>query len=345
MRTFSPSRVASKPSIRTSSSSRSTSLSLRGPPGLTLVESSSCIRGPVGGLGLMVSLDDADPASRIEGLGGAGTGLAAGSGLGATGFLAGTRAAGLGATCGLDVPAFAGASFATRVAEPRAGFEAFWARDARPRALAFCEARGAGPRARDGFFDGRLEELTPELSDLPDRARHGLQRYDGCGALRVRNPFWRRVRNSFRMHADHPIVNTALLDDQRSDRGVALETPRGHDLQPAGGHDVAAYEPRDRDPDASNVGLDVCIGADHEVTVRLDLAAEVAEQLPGAFQLELAREGILLGDRRRPGVQTEQVGPSVRARRNNRRIHPNLGHSKPPRPPSLPNERLPPVAA
>jgi hypothetical protein len=85
----------------------------------------------------MVSLDDADPASRIEGLGGAGTGLAAGLGLGAAGFLGMTREAGLGVVCGLDLPAIAGARFATRVAEPRAGVEAFWARGARPRALAF----------------------------------------------------------------------------------------------------------------------------------------------------------------------------------------------------------------
>jgi hypothetical protein len=40
-------------------------------------------------------------------------------------------------------------------------------------------ARDAWPRARDGFFDGLLEELTPELSDLPNRVGSGLQSYDG----------------------------------------------------------------------------------------------------------------------------------------------------------------------
>src|SRR5207253_10632753 len=86
-RTLSPARVASKPSIRTSSSSSSTSLRRRDPPGRTLVESWSCGRGPWDGLGLMVSLDEAEPGSRIPGLdvgeaGLAGSGLGVGSGAG-----------------------------------------------------------------------------------------------------------------------------------------------------------------------------------------------------------------------------------------------------------------------
>src|SRR5207302_3984076 len=74
-------------SIRTSSSSSSTSLRRRDPPGRTLVESWSCGRGPWDGLGLMVSLDEAEPGSRIPGLdvgeaGLAGSGLGVGSGAG-----------------------------------------------------------------------------------------------------------------------------------------------------------------------------------------------------------------------------------------------------------------------
>src|SRR4029077_3428831 len=96
-RTLSPASVASEPSIRTSSSSSSTSLSLRGPLGRILVESWSCGRGPVVGLGLIVSRDEAHPARRIAGREGGmtgrvgrGFGLGSGNGAGraaAVGFL------------------------------------------------------------------------------------------------------------------------------------------------------------------------------------------------------------------------------------------------------------------
>src|SRR5690349_19116048 len=142
MRTFSPASVASKPSIRTSSSSSSTSLSLRGPLGRALVESWSCGRGPVVGLGLMVRREDAEPARRMPGREGGMTGrVGRGFGLGSC------RGAGVAATGGF----LAFGSLA-------AGFlpGALWAADA-------ARARDLSGRARAGFFDGRLEELTPEL--------------------------------------------------------------------------------------------------------------------------------------------------------------------------------------
>lgn len=39
-------------------------------------------------------------------------------------------------------------------------------------------ARDAWLRARDGFLDGLLEELTPEFPDPTDWVRHWLQGYD-----------------------------------------------------------------------------------------------------------------------------------------------------------------------
>src|SRR5438128_6445620 len=167
MRTVSTARVASKPSIRTSSSSSSTSLRRRDPPGRTLVESWSCGRGPWDGLGLMVSLDEAEPGSRIPGLdvgeaGLAGSGLGMGSGAG--------RAAAAGAGLGVAlVPGrltFGGDFFAVEAA-----------RGAGPRAFAICGARGA-PLAPGGFFDGRLRGPTPEFPYPADPGRHRLPNYD-----------------------------------------------------------------------------------------------------------------------------------------------------------------------
>lgn len=189
MRTRSPASVASNPSIRTSSSSRSTSLSGRGPLGRGRVDSSSCGRGPWGGPGLMVSLDDADPASRIDGREG-GTGLVWcpvgldgrgarwGSGRGApfgivllaAGFgAAGLGAAGFGAAdLGAADLGAAGLRLAPeRLAALRGGLEA---------GFAAARTRGAWPRARDGFLGRRLEELTPQFSNSAHRVGRCLQR-------------------------------------------------------------------------------------------------------------------------------------------------------------------------
>jgi hypothetical protein len=79
---------------------------------------------------LIVSRDEADPASLIEGLAGAAAGFGAGSGLGAAGFGAATRETAFGATWGLDFFVFTGARFVTLTAGLRAGFATFWTRDA-----------------------------------------------------------------------------------------------------------------------------------------------------------------------------------------------------------------------
>ena len=136
----------------------------------------------------MVSRDEAEPASRMPRRSGGGTAGLVGSALG--GGSGGDLGAGLGA----------GLRTAGTVR-----FEALAGRSA-------ARARGALPRARDGFFDGLLEELTPELSDLPDRVRVGFQSYDGRLCRHMRHPFERSVRDALGMNADHPIVNAAFLD-------------------------------------------------------------------------------------------------------------------------------------
>src|SRR6266702_3037177 len=67
MRTLTPSSVALKASIRTSSSSSSTSLSRRGPAGRTLSDRTSCVLIAPGGPGLIVSHDDPVPARLMDG--------------------------------------------------------------------------------------------------------------------------------------------------------------------------------------------------------------------------------------------------------------------------------------
>src|SRR6266571_8093631 len=163
MRTFSSLSTASKPSISTSSSSSSTSLRRRWPPGRTFVDSWSVGRGPCCGLGLMVSREEPGPESRIPGLGAgtaglAGSGLGAGSGSAACGRgsgaagLGGEFGAGFGAGVSTGLRPFGGVRLVTLAAGRRTA----------------SRARGAWPRARDGFFAGLLEELTPELSDFTD---------------------------------------------------------------------------------------------------------------------------------------------------------------------------------
>jgi len=85
---------------------------------------------------LIVSLDDAEPARRIPGRGGVGEAGLVGSGLG-VGSGGALRAGSLALGAGLRL--LGGGRFATLAA-------------GRPAA----RARGAWPRARDGFFDGPL---------------------------------------------------------------------------------------------------------------------------------------------------------------------------------------------
>src|SRR5947208_10091019 len=269
IRTLSPSRVASKPSIRTSSSSSSTSLSRRDPPGRTLVDSLSCGRGPWDGLGLIVSRDEAEPGRRIPGLGAGGIAGLLGSDLGA-GSGGGFRSAG------------EGAAEADGLA---AGFDPFGDVGLAGRSAA--RGRGASPRARDGFFNGLLEELTPELPDLPDWVRHRPQSYDGRLRLHLRESLWMRVGHALRVDPDHAVVDAALLHDEGSHHGVAFETPGARDLEAVGCDHVAADKTRDRDPRPPDVRLHVGFGPDQEVTVRLDLSAEAAEDLSVAPELKL----------------------------------------------------------
>src|SRR2546428_13169000 len=80
MRTITPSSVAGKPSIKTSSSSSSTSLRRRGPGGRTLSERTSWVLMTPGGPGLIASLEDPAPARRRDGFGlGGGGGLLVGA--------------------------------------------------------------------------------------------------------------------------------------------------------------------------------------------------------------------------------------------------------------------------
>src|SRR5438309_3115176 len=234
MRTLSPARVASKPSIRTSSSSSSSSLRGRWPPGRTLVESCSWGRGPCCGLGLIVSLDEAEPARRIPGRGGSGDAGLVGSGLGvgSGGGFGAARVSGLAA--GLRL--FGGGRLATRAAGRSAA-----------------RARGAWPRARDGFFDGRLEELTPKLPDPPDGISRGAQSYDGR-LSGLRQPLQGGVGHSLAMNPNDAVGAAAFLNDTRSHGAAPFLPACAGDLQ-LGGDDVAPAEPRQSDPRAPNLRL------------------------------------------------------------------------------------------
>src|SRR6266566_3911753 len=240
MRTRSSFSTASNPSIKTSSSSSSTSLSRRGPPGRTLVDSSSCGRGPCGGLGLMVRRDEAEPASRMPGRGagtaglmGSGFGVGSCSGLGARLTLGGACVAGLGAVRAGPVTVlrpWGGVRFAA-LAAGRLG----------------ARAGGFWPRACDGFLDGPLEELTPEFSDSPDWAWRGPQRYDRRLRRHLRHALSRCVGNALGVNPDDAVVDASLLDDQGPHRSVSLQAAGAGDLQPVAGDDAAANEARDRD--------------------------------------------------------------------------------------------------
>src|SRR6266446_169207 len=193
MRTRSSLRTASNPSIRTSSSSRSTSLRRRGPPGLTFVESWSWGRGPCGGLGLMVKREEADPARRMPGRG-AGTAGFMGSGFGVGSC---SRWGGLAGWGGAFAAGFRGAVAGLTTGLRPLGGCRLAALDEGPRTARFAVgARGGRPRGRDGFFDGPLEELTPEFSDSPDWAWRGPQRYDRRLRRHLRHALWRCVGNA-----------------------------------------------------------------------------------------------------------------------------------------------------
>ncbi len=117
----------------------------------------------------MVSRDDAEPASRIDGLdGGAGRESWIRAGLEGRGARCGSGrglAAGFGTTAGGGVCLPAGRAWSAGRFEARvvvclvAGF-------------AVARRRGAWPRACDGFLDGFLEELTrplkPRLGPVPE---------------------------------------------------------------------------------------------------------------------------------------------------------------------------------
>src|ERR1700681_3257624 len=89
-----------------------------------------------------------------------------------------------------------------------------------------------GAFALDGLFEGRLEELTPELPDLADRARHGPQSDDRGPRRGVDDGHRLRIRHTLGMDPDDTQVDAALLDHERADLGVALEAPCRRDLQP-----------------------------------------------------------------------------------------------------------------
>src|SRR5437868_10823583 len=195
----------------------------------------------------MVRRDDADPASRIPFLGAGVAGLT-GRGLGAE---SGTSAS-LGAACfraaltvALDVDLGAASR---RFGE--AFFAADWGRAA-ARALA------AGARARDDLLARFLEELTPEFSDLADRAWRGLHRHDGRLRRDLGHSLRRRVWNALRVNPDDPVMDATFLHHERADRGVAFEPPAARDLEPVARNDVSADQPGHGYPNTPDVRLDM----------------------------------------------------------------------------------------
>src|SRR5438067_315720 len=210
---------------------------------------------------------------------------------------------------------------------------------------AAARARGAWPRARDSFFAGLLEELTPEFSDPSHRVGGRSQSYDGRLGRDMRHPLLRRVGDAFRVNPDHTVVHASLLDDQRPHRGVALEAPRARDLQPVAGDHVPADQAGHGDPVTLDVRFDLCLGPDQQVTVALDLPAEVAEHLARPLEDKLARKAVLPGDHGRPAVQPKWVRVPVRAG-HRRSLHRTLRHRQTsPGARHFPMRRLPPIAA
>src|SRR5579859_444285 len=324
MRTFCPPSMASNASIRTSSSSSSTSLSRRMPPGRGLVEGTSAGRGPCGGTGLIVSRDEAEPASRIPCRGG---GAACG---GRAGAAMGCPLAGTFAFAVAREPLTFGFGAVTRelTLVARLGLGAVF--------CALTLARGAWVRARTDFFDGFigfLEELTPELPDPAHRIGEALQGHH----RRSRSELlaWRRggLRHALGVDADHTVVNPTLLHDQGADTGVALQPPGAGDLEPVHGDDVPADEPGHGDARAVDVGLHVGLWPDEQVAVALDVAAEVPEHLAPALDLKLSRKRVFAGEHRRLRLDTQRVGPAIGTGKS--RLNRHVGHHTPPIAPNL----------
>src|SRR5712691_9536082 len=244
IRTFVPSRMAMKPSIRTSSSSSSTSLRRREPGGRGFVDGTSGVRRAPGNPGLMLSRDDPGPGSGGLGLGGDG----------------GVRAG----------------FFAARLADAGAG---------RP-----LESR---PVAR-AWPDARLEELTPELPDPAHRVRDGPESHHRSGPRRgLHDRCVLGLGDAFRMDPDHAQVNAAFQHHERPYPSVTLEPSRVRDLEPASGDDVPAHQAGDRHLRALDIRLYVGLRADEEVAVAVDLAAEPAQDLAAALDLQAARQYVV----------------------------------------------------
>src|SRR5438445_692155 len=315
-----------------------TVLSRRGPPGRSLVDSSSCGRGPCGGLGLMVRRDEAEPASRMPGRGagtaglmGSGFGVGSCSGLGARLTLGGACVAGLGAVRAGPVTAlrpWGGVRFAA-LAASRLG----------------ARAGGFWPRACDGFLDCPLEELTPEFSDSPDWAWRGPQRYDRRLRRHVGHALARCVGNAFGVNSDHSVVNAAFLDDQGAYCGVSLQPAGARDLQPVAGDDVPSDETGDRDPGAPDVRLHLRLGTDQQVAVALDLPAEDAQDLARPLQRQVAGHRVLARKHRLLGLENKRIRTAVGGDRTSR-IHRHVSHLESALAALLPSfGRRPPTAA
>jgi hypothetical protein len=218
----------------------------------------------------------------------------------------------------------AGTSFA-----PDAPFE-FWAagRSAAGR-FAVPFGRRALRALRGGLCEGRLEELTPELPDPADRVRRcpkgddprPRRCFDDGRGLRLRDTFW--------MNTDHPMVDTTFLDHQRTDLGIALEPSCGRDLQPAYRDYVAADEAGDRHPNGADVRLDVGLGADQQVAVTFDLTAEIAKDLATALHLELPGKDVVPCQDRRFWLEPVWLRATVRTG-NLDCLHNRFGHVAPP---------------
>src|SRR5205823_11576466 len=95
------------------------------------------------------------------------------------------------------------------------------------------------------------------------------------------------------------MVDATLLDHQRPHPGVACEAAGGRDLQTARGGDVAAHEAVDRDPVRPYVGGHVGLGPDDQLTVAVDLAPELPQQVPVALDGEVSLQRVALGEHRK----------------------------------------------
>src|SRR5665213_28103 len=146
---------------------------------------------------------------------------------------------------------------------------------------------------------GPLEELTPELPYPADRVRETLDDDRRLAGWRVDDDLVLARGNSLGMNPDDAMVDAALLDHERADRRVALETTRAGDLEAAHRDHIAAHEASDRHLHGPDVSLHVRLRSDEQVAVALDLAAEVAEQLAAALQLQPAGQRVIWAEHSR----------------------------------------------